>query len=88
MTPSVFSFFIKEAVGMHHAYLKAKKELASPKPAPVELENPVKRDHLKHIKGLERPRLATPRPKMQGTKRTPISLGGTPLQRLGLKKSS
>lgn len=87
MNKLILRFFIKEATGMDYGYLKARKELSKPKPDPVELDNPVKEMHLKHIKGLKRARLATPRPAMQGTKRSPISIAGTPRARLGLKRN-
>ena len=43
--------------------------------------------HRKHIKGLVQSRLATARPKMQGTKKIPLNLGGNPRERLGLKRN-
>lgn len=82
-----FSFFVKEATGMDYSYLKAKKELAKPKPDPIELDNPVQQMHRKHIKGLVQPRLATKRPAVIGTKRSPINIGGNPRARLGLKRN-
>lgn len=72
---------------MDYAYLKARKELASPKPDPIELENVSGDMHRKHIKGLVQHRLSTPMPKMQGTKKTPLSIAGNPRERLGLKRN-
>lgn len=83
----LLQFFIKEATGMDYSYLKAKKELSAPKPDPIELDNPVQQMHRKHIKGLVQPRLATKRPKMMGSKKNPINIGGNPRVRLGLKRN-
>ena len=82
-----FAQHTKQATGMDYAYLKARKELSSPKPDPVELEDVSGAMHRKHIKGLVQPRLSTPMPKMQGTKKTPLSIAGNPRERLGLKRN-
>ena len=82
-----FSFFVKEATGMGYDYLKAKKEISKTKPDPIELDNPVRNMHRKHITGLVQPRLATKRPAMIGTKKNPINIGGNPRARLGLKRN-
>jgi hypothetical protein len=85
--PSVLQFFTKEATGMTYAYLKEKRELEKTKPDPFVMSNPAKDMHTKSVKGLVRPRLATPRPKLQGTKRTPLSISGNPRVMLGLKRN-
>lgn len=87
LDPLVLLFFTKEATGADYMYLKARREMAKIKPDPIELDNPVQEMHLKHIKGLVRPRLATARPKMQGTKKIPLNLAGNPRERLGLKRN-
>ena len=87
LSPRTLHFFVKEATGMDYAFLKCKKDLSMPKPEPVKLKDPVGDMHRKHIKGLKAVRLATPRPKMQGTKRTPLNIAGNPRERLGLKRN-
>ena len=87
LTRNILSFFAKEATGMSYEYLKAKKELSTPKPDPIELKDPMRDMHRKHIKGLVQPRLATKRPAVIGTKKHPISIGGNPRVRLGLKRN-
>lgn len=72
---------------MTYSYLKKKKELSMPKPDPIELEDPVGKMHRKHIKGLVQPRMATKRITSAGIKGKPISLGGNPRARLGLKRN-
>lgn len=83
----MLSFFIKEATGMTYSFLKTKKELSMPKPDPIKLEDPVGKMYRKHIKGLKQPRLATQRIRSAGIKGKPISLGGNPRARLGLKRN-
>ena len=86
-SPELVSFFTKEATGMTYDYLKKRREIAKPKPEPIELDNPAQDMHRKHIKGLKQPRMATARPKMQGTKRIPLGIAGSPRARLGLKRN-
>jgi hypothetical protein len=77
----------KVATGMTYEYMKRRKEISKPKPEPVELKNPAQDMHRKHIKGLKQPRLATQRITSAGVKGNPISLGGNPRARLGLKRN-
>lgn len=77
MSPLVWSFFIKEAIGMDKDFLKTRRELSMKKPEPFKLPKPkgfgVRTS--KGVKGLKAPRLATPRPKLQATKGTvPLSI--------------
>ena len=87
MSADVFQFFSKEATGMTYDYLKRRKEIGMPKPESIKLENPLQKMHRKHIKGLKQPRMATKRITSAGIKGKPISLGGNPRARLGLKKN-
>ena len=87
MTPLVLQFFSKEATGMTYDYMKRRKELSMPKPEAVKLVNPLEKMRRKHIKGLKSPRLATKRITSIGVKNNPISLGGNPRARLGLKRN-
>lgn len=87
MTPLVLQFFSKEATGMTYDYMKRRKEISMPKPDPVKLEDPVGKMHRKHIKGLVQSRLPTQRIRSAGIKGKPISLGGNPRARLGLKRN-
>ena len=77
----------KYATGMTYDYMKRRKEISKPKPEPIKLDNPLQQMHRKHIKGLKQPRLATKRITSAGIKGKPISLGGNPRARLGLKKN-
>lgn len=87
MTPLVLQFFIKEATGMTYDYMKRRKEISMPKPESVKLKDPLQQMHRKHIKGLKQPRIATKRITSAGIKGKPISLGGSPRARLGLKRN-